>query len=79
MQAASSSQGSTPGMLPNAATSSTSMAMAPPLSADGIIPTDMMEVEVEDSLIDHHDAPAEKTDTDFFNDFDDDFDDEDLE
>ena len=37
-------------------------------------PTDM-EVDVEDTLADHE-APVEKTDADFFNDFDDDFDDE---
>ena len=41
-------------------------------------PTDMMEVDVEDSLALDHDAPTEKTDADFFNDFPDDFDDEDL-
>ena len=40
-------------------------------------PTDM-EIEGEDSLLVDHEAPAEKTDTDFFNDFDDDFDDDDL-
>ena len=35
-------------------------------------PTDM-DVDVEDAL-ELHDAPGEKTDTDFFNDFADDFD-----
>ena len=67
-----SSSADTPGLV-----AATSQPPAPPLSAESIMnpnATDM-EVEVEDSLLDH-DAPAEKTDADFFNDFDDDFDDE---
>jgi len=42
-----------------------------------INPTDM-DVDPEDSLLIEHEHTAEKTDTDFFNDFADDFDDEDL-
>jgi hypothetical protein len=41
-------------------------------------PTDM-DIDVEDSLALDHDAPAERTDENFFNDFEDDFDDDDLE
>jgi len=41
-------------------------------------PTDM-DVDADDALgLDPHNTPIEKTDADFFNDFDDDFDDDDL-
>jgi hypothetical protein len=56
--------------------SSSEAVALPGLSA--MPPTDMMEVDVEDTLNDHE-APVEKTDADFFNDFEDDFDDEDLD
>ena len=43
-------------------------------------PSDMMDVDVEDSLGLEHDAPAEaKTDAEFFNDFPDDFDETDAD
>ena len=43
------------------------MGLGAPQSADSaLLPTDM-EVEVEDSLLMDHEAPAEKTDADFFN------------
>ena len=61
------------------------VSQASSLAAPGIPPapesfynaTDM-EVEMDDSLVVDHDAPVEKTDADFFNNFEDDFDDEDL-
>jgi len=37
-----------------------------------------VDIDVEDGIIEH-DAPQERTDADFFNDFGDDFDDEDLD
>eukprot|EP00325_Prymnesiales_sp_UTEX-LB-985_P027565 CAMPEP_0174716754 /NCGR_PEP_ID=MMETSP1094-20130205/24636_1 /TAXON_ID=156173 /ORGANISM="Chrysochromulina brevifilum, Strain UTEX LB 985" /LENGTH=66 /DNA_ID=CAMNT_0015916575 /DNA_START=35 /DNA_END=235 /DNA_ORIENTATION=- len=40
-------------------------------------PTDM-DIDVEDTLGLDHETSGEKTDTDFFNEFEDDFDDEDL-
>ena len=64
---------------PSAKVGGSSQLAMPPISGaeSGMQPTDM-EIEVEDSLLFDHDAPAEKTDTDFFNDFEDDFDDDDL-
>jgi len=46
------------------------------MSLGALNPTDM-DIDVEDALFDHE-APQEKVDADFFNDFPDDFDDEDL-
>jgi len=54
---------------------------AGPCAPIDVIPTDM-DVDGEDVgsliMLDGHDVAAEKTDVDFFNDFDDDFDDDDL-
>ena len=57
-------------MNPSSASASASSQLAAPPSAEMpplYNPTTDMDVEVEDSLLMDHEAPAEKTDTDFFN------------